>query len=260
MLDDVLSLLLLAIMSNLGGDSLGVGEAAKAIGIPLGTSLIMLIVGGVSHWVFPHLWRFFPLADVTPADWRQKLLIFLMLVYGLTLTVTADLLQSTYLLGAFMAGFSFVKVPGAAELWEHQVGPFEAALSGLFFASIGFAIPLRELFGLKAIGYGLVYAVVSILAKYVTGIFAPSVAEGHIVGWAMVGRGELGFLLATEAFHKDLLTDLAFSVSVWALFLSTLISPFPFNYLLSRKRTRESSAFVVEEDPATGVTHHHQQK
>jgi hypothetical protein len=48
-------------MSNLGGDSLGVGEAAKAIGIPLGTSLIMLIVGGVSHWVFPHLWRFFPL-------------------------------------------------------------------------------------------------------------------------------------------------------------------------------------------------------
>jgi Kef-type K+ transport system membrane component KefB len=53
-----------------------------------------------------------------------------MLVYGLTLTVTADLLQSTYLLGAFMAGFSFVKVPGAAQLWEHQVGPFEAALSG----------------------------------------------------------------------------------------------------------------------------------
>jgi Kef-type K+ transport system membrane component KefB len=69
-------------------------------------------------------------ADVMPRDWRQKLLIFLMLVYGLTLTATADLLQSTYLLGAFMGGFSFVKVQGAAELWEHQVGPFEGALSG----------------------------------------------------------------------------------------------------------------------------------
>jgi hypothetical protein len=47
-----------------GGDDetgLGVGETAKAIGIPLGTSLIMLIVGGVSHYVFPLLWRFFPM-------------------------------------------------------------------------------------------------------------------------------------------------------------------------------------------------------
>ena len=58
------------------------------------------------------------------------MLIFLMLVYGLTLTAAADLLRSTYLLGSFMAGFSFVKVQGAAELWEHQVGPFEGALSG----------------------------------------------------------------------------------------------------------------------------------
>jgi hypothetical protein len=72
---------------------------------------------------------------------------------------------------------------------------------------------LLELFGLKAIGYGLIYTVVSILTKYVTGnasspplltlarfarahlvraitrppgVFARSIDEGHIVGWAMV--------------------------------------------------------------------------
>jgi hypothetical protein len=66
-----------------------------------------------------------------------------------------------------------------------------------------------------------------------------------------VGRGELGFLLATEAFHKGLLTDLAFSVSVWALFLSTLISPFPFNFLLRRKRIRDSGDIYIEREDAS---------
>lgn len=65
--------------------------------------------------------------------WKPKIMIFLMLVYGLALATAADLLQSTYLLGAFMAGFSFVNVHDASALWEDQVGPFESALSGSVF-------------------------------------------------------------------------------------------------------------------------------
>lgn len=53
-----------------------------------------------------------------------------MLCYCGGLFMGAYLLRSTYLLGAFMAGFSFVHVKGSREAWEDHMGPFEAALSG----------------------------------------------------------------------------------------------------------------------------------
>jgi Kef-type K+ transport system membrane component KefB len=47
----------------------------------------------------------------------------------------------------------------------------------------------------------------------------------YAVGWAMVGRGELGFVMAEAAFRSDLTSELTFSVTVWALLLATLLSP-----------------------------------
>lgn len=40
----------------------------------------------------------------------------------------------------------------------------------LFFATLGFGIPLPGLFEWQAIGYGLLFTILSILAKYVTGL------------------------------------------------------------------------------------------
>lgn len=67
-----------------------------------------------------------------------------------------------------------------------------------------------------------------------------------------MGRGELGFLLASQALEKELITDLAFSVSMWALFLSTILSPFPFGYLLKKKRQREAQDLEEEEEEEKG--------
>ncbi len=50
----------------------------------------------------------------------------------------------------------------------------------------------------------------------------------------MVCRGELGFLMASQASLAGILSGRAFRASVWALFLATLSSPFFFRCLISR--------------------------
>jgi hypothetical protein len=51
---------------------------------------------------------------------------------------------------------------------------------------------------------------------------------------AMVGRGELGLVMAEEAYRTGLTDELTFAATVWALLLATLISPMMFRYLMSR--------------------------
>ena len=52
------------------------------------------------------------------------------------------------------------------------------------------------------------------------------------VGSAMVGRGELGFLLATESLEAGMLEQRAYCATVWALVLATLLGPIAFRLSL----------------------------
>ena len=48
------------------------------------------------------------------------------------------------------------------------------------------------------------------------------------VGCAMIGRGELGFQLATTAQASGLMSAGAYSATIWALLLATLLGPYAF--------------------------------
>ena len=52
------------------------------------------------------------------------------------------------------------------------------------------------------------------------------------VGCAMVGRGELGFVLATESLEAGMLEQRAYCATVWALVLATLLGPVAFRLSL----------------------------
>jgi Kef-type K+ transport system membrane component KefB len=49
----------------------------------------------------------------------------------------------------------------------------------------------------------------------------------------MVGRGELGLVMAEEAFRTGLTDELTFAATVWALLIATLISPLIFRQLVA---------------------------
>lgn len=106
--------------------------------------------------------------------------------------------------------------------------------------SIGLEVPVDELFDADGILLGLFYTVPAVLGKFVTGGWVlsrqdGSLADAMVVGWAMVGRGELGFVMAQEARDEGLFSDRPFVASVWALLLATLLSPFATRWALMRR-------------------------
>jgi hypothetical protein len=79
----------------------------------------------------------------------------------------------------------------------------------------------------------------AIAGKFLTGLWSASPkTPGYRllfvqVGSAMVGRGELGFVVAKMAVAMGLLHEESFSACIWALLLATIIGPFMFQYFLT---------------------------
>eukprot|EP00463_Aulacantha_scolymantha_P001348 TRINITY_DN197_c0_g1_i4.p1 TRINITY_DN197_c0_g1~~TRINITY_DN197_c0_g1_i4.p1 ORF type:complete len:109 (-),score=16.29 TRINITY_DN197_c0_g1_i4:759-1085(-) len=48
----------------------------------------------------------------------------------------------------------------------------------------------------------------------------------------MVGRGELGFVVAKMAKNMGLLSEISFCACIWALLLATILGPFMFQFFL----------------------------
>lgn len=70
----------------------------------------------------------------------------------------------------------------------------------------------------------------------------------------MVGRGELGFVIAKEALDDDILSDRGFIMSVWALLVATFLSPILMKYFLTRQRRADSEQVAnLEHDEATAA-------
>ena len=69
----------------------------------------------------------------------------------------------------------------------------------------------------------------------------------------MVGRGELGLVMAEEAFRTGLTDELTFAATVWALLIATLISPLIFRQLVANAaRVDEGEAEAPAETPVEG--------
>jgi len=174
-----------------------------------------------------------------------------LLVYGVLFAAFASAIYSTPLLGCFMAGVAFAKVERTQELWHAHISPMLRWMISIFFASVGFEIPGRELIRADLVVSGLLFTVPSIFTKLLTGFFVRTdfPLDAFIIGWAMVGRGELGFLMAETAKMGGILEPDAFIITVWALVLSTFIAPFLFDYYLRKKRKKELASLSTTEMP-----------
>ena len=99
---------------------------------------------------------------------------------------------------------------------------------------------MRDLFSGASIGPGVLLTLAAILGKWLSGAWGARLHDGSRyagreywgafmrVGCAMIGRGELGFQLATTARAAGILTLEAYSATIWALLLATLLGPYAF--------------------------------
>ena len=217
MVDDVLSLVLLAVVRK---STTTFVDVAK----PVGASAAVVVAGVGLAALTPRVLARRP----APPD----VLVAAALTLGAGAAFAADKAGSTPLLGCFAAGVCFASVEGVARRFDEVVVPPASWLYRVFFASIGFVVPLGKLASAPAALYGLLLSLVAVLTKVGTGLFYR--ADPWKVGWAMVGRGELGFVMALETFRAGRTSRLALSVTVWALLVATLVSPVILRRLLAR--------------------------
>lgn len=261
MIDDVASLILLAMISSIAlsnDDDAGVtgSNAAEAVAesevvwgptegawsvlIPLISSLSFIVVSTCFAVVMPRALQ--PLLQKFSGsqDTEGAVCMLLLTAWATVLTLGAHYARTTFLLGCFMGGVSFASMPRVVEAFEAHVPPLSAWTSRIFFASIGFAVPATELFSGEALGYGALLTAIAILSKVVTGVFEWD--EKYSIGWAMVGRGELGLVMAEEAYRTGLTDELTFAATVWALLIATLVSPLIFRQLMATAVVGEAEA------------------
>jgi Kef-type K+ transport system membrane component KefB len=241
MVDDVLSLVILAIISEgLGGTEEGGGETrALAAATPALVSVAVVAVAALFVRAVPAA-----MARVTPeapVERRDAFALAAMLTLTLASTVASGTAGSTHLLGAFAGGMAFATAEGANEAWAANER-VNAWLYSVFFLSVGFRIPTRDMFRLGGFGLGIGYAVPAIVGKLVTGfLVGGDVRKALVVGWAMVGRGELGFVMAQSAFENGLVAERPYVACVWALLAATLASPMCMRGALLRWKRRDEA-------------------
>ena len=172
-------------------------------------------------------------------------------------------LIGSHLLGAFVAGMCFVNVPRSHQVWVAQFKRIIRWLIRIFFsATVGFAVPLSEMFTTEAFLRGLVIGIgPGLLCKIVSGVAARTAFQSethkkmasqasimtrggivqpiqYLVGMAMVARGEFAFLVAYSASKmtmpdgSSMLSPPVYACVTWALVWALIFAPFLFKWAL----------------------------
>lgn len=253
MIDDIMSLIVLAIITQIAGDEIKVVN----IIVPIVSSIGFIAVALPMALFFP--WFFKKYVKKWTRTEENYELVGLLTMLGLAAGLAAATgMVSTELLGCFIAGVCFSDIHEVHHMWKKSVSPIVTWLGLLFFASIGFEVPISSMGSGKAFGYGLLMLIPSIGGKLLAGVVRlrtkdKPIAEALLVGWAMVGRGEFAFLVATTAFDANILLDESFAIIVWALLISSLLFPFAFRFVMTIYYPPEEGTHL---EPASGSFGH----
>ena len=225
MIDDILGLVILAIVSSLIIDS--VVHLSMVVQIIL---LAMVFFAGallIGPWILAKAVRFFSFL----APWEAKLCIAFLFV--MSLSWLATVVQLATIIGAFAAGLiihdGFFKsrdidskeTAGIREL----VAPLEALLAPLFFMLIGIQVKLESFLNVYVliIAAGLIFA--AILGKLLSGLGASSKDDRLLIGIGMLPRGEVGLVFASIGRTLGVISDELFAAIILMVIVTTFIAP-----------------------------------
>ncbi|KAF5871721.1 putative na+ h+ protein [Botrytis fragariae] len=306
MMDDVVGLVMVNIVTTLGSGGMGGWPIARPIVASFGLLLVSL---GLGAYLLKPIWLYLVKcsqpktvanvstggkSDIKEIALKQVRRIpnlgFLLSTLILIIFVTiASFIDASVLFAAFIAGGvvnylwdvgnrSIEEEPRsnpAQVMYEEYYKPImDFILVPFFFASIGFSIPITDMFKASIVWKGIVYSILMVIAKCLVSLvmyfeyFAkswskpretqssapestrPPHLEALLVGFAMVARGEIGFLIASLSQSSGTLLlknqqntaivsgEAVFLVIVWAVVICTIVGPVVVGILVRRIRNQ----------------------
>ena len=265
-IDDVLGLVILAVVTNLvEAGTVSVGGVlfiiAKSV-IFLGGSIAL------GRAIAPHLLRW-----ASRLDNSHSMLFSLVLVVGLFMAWLAHTVGLAPIIGAFAAGLLFepvflkefetpklvqdiepllsaavdaekmqkirtVLARHTSHQHEHMVEPIGYFFVPVFFVLTGMQVDLTALADPKVVAVALGITAAAVVGKLVAGFVAGKGMNPWLVGWGMVPRGEVGLIFAMVGKQLGVMDEAMFSVIVIMVILTTLLTPPILTVLLRRQSTK----------------------
>jgi Kef-type K+ transport system membrane component KefB len=218
-IDDILGMVLLAIVSALGvGGEISVGGIALIAAQAIAFTIFVALAGrqAVRRWSI-HLDRL----RIRNAPFVVAMLVML------GLAALASQIGLAAIIGAFLAGMVFAELREQYEL-EHQALPIYEFLVPLFFVITGSQVNWRLFLDGSLMGLALTITGLAILGKVVgcgAGAYGRGWRSMAIVGVGMAPRGEVGLIVANVGRSLNVIPDVMFSVVVIMSVLTTLVVP-----------------------------------
>ena len=238
MLDDVLGLIILAVVSAM------VLVGSVNVLIILRIMFMALIFFPLSLWLGPKLLRRMVAMMSFVDPWEAKLLSSFIFIMGFSWLAT--LVNMSTIIGAFMAGIilheSFfqsrereLKNPLSI---RNMLAPFEAVFAPLFFVLIGIQVRLETFFDPQVLLFSLYLLVAAILGKLISGLGGNRKDDRWLIGIGMIPRGEVGLVFASVGKNLHVISDCLFSAIVLMVVVTTFMTPLWMNLQLKRSVSR----------------------
>lgn len=223
MLDDVLGLVILAIVSEI------VVEGHLAWGLVFHIIFSALLFFGGALWLGPWFLRKAIWVFRSFALWEAKL--FVSLLFMMLLSWLATEVNLAAIIGAFTAGLIIHDGYFEGEHTKNRlnirelIAPFEAILAPLFFILIGIQVKLETFadWQVLIVAFGLIVA--AIIGKLICGWGANPKDDRWLVGIGMIPRGEVGLVFASIGRSLGVISDALFSAIILMIIVTTILAP-----------------------------------
>jgi len=259
--DDILALVILSQLQALTADDPEVVDVV----VPLASAILWLFAGGaVALFVFPkHVTSRItqPFSSKTNLGRASLAFLFVLLFALLPATYYS---QASYLLGAFLTGLAFCQdtTTDLDRLFRQQFKRIIEWLLKIFFAAtIGFQVPIRSFGDATVIARGSFFCL-ALLGKLAVGSLAPNFYQDEpqqryrgkhlrdcfVVGFSMMGEAEFAFVVAVYGVSQGLVPYELYASIVFAILMSTVISPLLLRTTLALFPYTDSSRGIVDSE------------
>lgn len=238
-IDDILGLLLLAIVS-----AAGAGETNLRQIVVIAVQAVAFV--GFVAWAGTHATRRFSvrlddLAEVVPLN------VSLLLMLGLAALASAIGLAG--IIGAFLAGMVLAESRERFNL-EHQSRPIYEFLVPFFFVYTGAQVNPAAFTQGETVMLAAAITLIAVVSKLIGAGGAMWGTSGRsmlIVGTGMVPRGEVGLIVAGIGLNLGIIPDRIFSVVVIMSIATTLLVPPALNLIYQRSPEVGASSVITHD-------------
>jgi Kef-type K+ transport system membrane component KefB len=217
-IDDVLALLVLAVVSGLAKGSVNILELAMTSALAIGFTVV------VAKWGTRAMDKVVPRVEKKLGVAEAQFSLSMVLLFGLALL--SVYMGVAAIIGAFLAGMAL------AETVSHRVHDLVHGVSELlvpfFLAGIGLHMELSAFSSAPTILLALAILAAAVISKWIgcgLGAWRLGRTDAIRVGVGMVPRGEVGMVVAQIGLGLGTITQEIYGVVVFMAVMTTIVAP-----------------------------------